>query len=292
MFVTSKRCFVNVLAQFMDLETLLNASYYIADVRSRNGSMMFDQNLRYNEEGQLVVEQNPSANSIPAFTKYNIRYGNGDLDPSPYITTQLISGGDQVDPEEAFVRRLSQTETYANVYDFLYGEKPKGNGLRILVYYDDDTIKHFAHVVCLYLSKNFGEDITFIDPQYRPDIRGQAFYPGDKEYAKKTFQDIQDYLLLTQFNQAITSMGYDESVNNLLIWLNAFEPNQLMHLYEIIFPNDPLPPGNYTTDHIKQIIVGRVSDTIPKNQTILPNLYTTDAYLQSLHEQLEDMNLT
>jgi hypothetical protein len=87
-------------------------------------------------------------------------------------------------------------------------------------------------------------------------------------------------------------MGYDESLSNLTVWLNTFKPDQLMHLYELLFPNDPLQPGNYTTDHIKQIIIGRVSDNLPKNPfgSQLSNLYMSDAYLDSLNDELDRLD--
>lgn len=288
MIITSKRCFINVLAQYMTLDVLLNANYYIADAKAPNSGLMFDSNMRFNEDGQLVVENAPTQPTISkALSKYNVRYGRGELDPSTFMTTLLTNGGDMQDPRESFVRSLYNTETIAEVYEFLYGEAPRGNSLRIMIYNDDDSVREFVYLVCEYLAKNFGEDITFIDPQYRPNIIGKAEYKGDKAYAEKTIHDLQDYILLKNFNMAITQLGYDENMNNLSVWLSCFTPEQLMHLYELVFPNDPLPPGNYTTDHIKQIITGRVSDGLPRQQMAFPNLYTSNAYLESLQAELD-----
>ena len=288
MIVTSKRCFINVLAQFMDRDTLLQANYYIADVKNQQNNIAFNDSLRYNESGELVFEKTPTA-LIPSFTKYNIRYGGGELDPTPFMTTQLMTGGVSTEPMEAFIRSLYHSETIAEVYNFLYGDPPKGNGLRILIFYDEDTVRNYAHIVCEYLAKNFGEDITFIDPTYRPDVKGQSQYIGDKAYAQKTIHDLQDYTLLSQFNQAITQLGYDASMNNLSVWLGAFDAPALGHLYELLYPNDPVPPGKYSADDLRTIILGRVSEDIPaqRQQVNIPNLYTTDAYLQELQKQLE-----
>lgn len=290
MIVTSRRCFINVLAQYMDLPTLTEANYFIADTREPMDHLEFDTDVHYNEHGQLVHESKPKV-VTPALSRYHIKYGKGQLDPSTFMTTMLVGGNsDNEDPREAFIRYLNHTETIAEIYDFFYGEKLRGNELRILIYNDEDSVRYFVHFVCMFLAKNFGEDISFIDPQYRPYVIGQPTYAGDKEYAKKTISDLRDVILLKQFNQNITQMGYDENMGNLTTWLNAFDPPELMHLYELIFPNDPLPPGNYNTDHIKQIIVGRVSDSLPKPQFQFPNLYTTDAYLESLRQELNDLN--
>lgn len=294
MIVTSKRCFINVLAQFMNATELLESNYYIADVRNNPSMFQYGQQLHYNEQGQLVSDIQPNM-SMPGISRYNIKYGNGELDPSPNMTTLLATHEiNESDPKESFVRHLSQTETLANVYNFLWGDPPKGNGLKILIIYDEDTVREFGYIICGYIAKNFGEDVSFIDAQYRPQlVKGTSFYKGDKQYAAKTIHDLQDYLLLMNFNQVITQMGYDESVNNLTIWLNTFNPQSLMHLYELLFPNNPLPSGNYTTDHIKQIIIGRVTDGLPKNPfaSQFGNLYMSSAYLDALEDELRECDL-
>lgn len=293
MIVTSKRCFINVLAQFMDMDTLAKANYYIADMRDNPGSLMYNDHLEFDEQGRLVTTQMPSF-SMHALSRYNIKYGHGELDPSPNMTTLLASGEYyNADPIASFVNHLNQSDTMVAIYQFLYGDPPKGNGLRILLIYDEESVKHYGHIICSYIAKNFGEDVSFIDAQFRPQlVKGYANYPGDKTYAMKTIHDIQDYSMILNFNNVITQMGYDESLSNLVVWLNTFKPDQLMHLYELLFPNDPLQPGNYTTDHIKQIIIGRVSDNLPKNPfgSQLSNLYMSDAYLDSLSEELDRLN--
>ena len=293
MIVTSKRCFINVLAQFMDMDTLANANYYIADMRDNPGSLMYNDHLEFDEQGRLVTTQMPSF-SMAALSRYNIKYGRGEFDPSPNMTTLLASGEYyNADPIASFVNHLNQSDTMVAIYQFLYGDPPKGNGLRILLIYDEESVKHYGHIMCSYIAKNFGEDVSFIDAQFRPQlVKGYANYPGDKMNAMKTIHDIQDYSMILNFNNVITQMGYDESLSNLVVWLNTFKPDQLMHLYELLFPNDPLQPGNYTTDHIKQIIIGRVSDNLPKNPfgSQLSNLYMSDAYLDSLSEELDRLN--
>ena len=293
MIVTSKRCFINVLAQFMDMNTLAKANYYVADMRDNPGSLMYNDRLEFDEQGRLVTTQAPSF-SMAALSRYYIKYGHGELDPSPNMTTLLATGEYyNADPIATFVNHLNQSDTMVAIYQFLYGDPPKGNGLRILLIYDEESVKHYGHIICSYIAKNFGEDVSFIDAQFRPQlVKGYANYPGDKMNAMKTIHDIQDYALILNFNNAITQMGYDESLSNLVVWLNTFKPDQLMHLYELLFPNDPLQPGNYTTDHIKQIIIGRVSDNLPKNPfgSQLSNLYMSDAYLDSLSEELDRLN--
>ena len=294
MIVTSKRCFINVLAQFMDMQTLSQANYYVIDVRDNPNTMTFNQQLRYDEFGRLVADNTPTM-TMPGLSRYHIKYGKGELDPSPNMTTFLASSMYcDADPISSFINHLNQSDTMLAVYQFLYGDRVKGNGLRIVLIYNEDVVRYYGHIICSYLAKNFGEDISFIDAQFRPQlVKGLPEYQGDKAFAAKTIHDLQDYNLIMQFNQEITQIGYDESINNLTVWLNTFSPQDLMHLYELIFPNDPLPSGNYTTDHIKQIILGRVSESIPKTpfSERFGNLYMSDAYLESLQTELDQLDV-
>ena len=119
MIVTSKRCFINVLAQFMNATELLESNYYIADVRNNPSMFQYGQQLHYNEQGQLVSDIQLNM-SMPGISRYNIKHGNGELDPSPNMTTLLATHEiNESDPKESFVRHLSQTETLASVYNFI-----------------------------------------------------------------------------------------------------------------------------------------------------------------------------
>lgn len=283
MIVTSKRCYLNILTQLMDVDTLLNANYYIADVRApERGSVDLMERMAFNEYGQLVVENNVSSSIPPSsIGKYYINYGNGELDPTPFTTNTLVGIGETcVDPYERFINHLNNTETMISTYNFLFRKELRGNGLQILIFNDDLIVEEYLDIVCNYLAKNFGCDITFIDPLYRPSVKGQAQYVGDKVYAEKTINDLRDAQLLIDFNTVVTQNSMGDCVNNLINYLGAFDAYQIVHLYNLLFPNDPLPPDNYTVDHIKQIIIGRVSQDMPK--TSFNNLFLTEDYLEML----------
>jgi hypothetical protein len=270
MIVTSKRCYLNIVTQYCDLNTLLNANYYIADVRTPNGLINFaEDSLKYDENGQLTVEnQITIPHTMMAMGKYNIKYGNGELDPTPYIANVLVSIGEEyTDPVDRFIKHLNDTDTVLSTYNFLFKNQLQGNGLQILIFNDEDTVKNYVHIVCEYLAHIFGCDITFIDPQCRPEVKGKATYKGiEKSIAEKNIMDIRDCDLLISFNQAVThTTDFSSCVNNLISFLSGFDFPQTVHLYELLFPNDPLPPDNYTAEHIKQIIIGRVSSDAPKN---------------------------
>lgn len=296
MIVTSKRCYLNILTQLLDAETLLNANYYICDRKSPDGggSMIpgLNDHLVYNEDGQLVVvERATEFNSHPqysAISKYNISYGDGSLDPSFYLTSLLsngISSSEMAQPVEKFIKQLNNTDTLINVYRWLFKKELRGNKLQILLYFDEDSISPFVHIVCEYLSQNFGADITFIDPQYRPNVIGKVTYTGDKMFAQQNINKIRDMELLFDFNAMISNTSSDGSMTNLTTWLNAFNCPQMIYLYNLLFPDAPLPPDNYTADHIKHIIIGRVVGSRPKNPW--NNLHVSDDYF-NLIKRYED----
>lgn len=284
MIVTSKRCYLNILTQICDKDTLLKANYYMCDSRSPTGGLSLSNSMRYNEDGQLVMDD-VIGHTPPAFSQYNITYGAGELDPTPYVSNVLMGLGDTYhNPVDRFIDHLNHTETKIAVYNMLFKKKLAGNGLQILIFSEDDFVKDFAYIVCGYLASNFGADITFIDPQYRPDVKGNVVYNGDKVYAENNIKDLRDMQLLLEFNQAVTQCGGPESIGNLTTYLNAFDVRQLIYLYNLLFPDAPLPPDNYTSDHIKQIIIGRVTATMPKHNLFSNIVYSSDEYMRLLEE--------
>ena len=57
MFVTSKRCFINILAQFMTPKQLLEATYYISDVGNTAGRRLsFDKEVVYHDDGTFEIK--------------------------------------------------------------------------------------------------------------------------------------------------------------------------------------------------------------------------------------------
>ena len=63
------------------------------------------------------------------------------------------------------------------------------------MYNCDDTIIRYGHLICQYLSHNFGCDIIFVDAQYRQrDLVGQPNYVGNKANAEKIIKEIRFWL--------------------------------------------------------------------------------------------------
>ena len=275
MIVTSKRCFLNILTQLWQPDRLLTANYYVGDQTATNGFATFNDQIGLNEYGQVISKSDPSSTAVPFSSQWHIKMSKC-LDPEPFRAQQMIFGEDNEynSPEERYVAHLNNPDTFLNVYNFLFKDQLEGNGLQILMFNDDPNMLQFGHIICQYLSVNFGVDIVYIDPQYRPDCRGYASYQGNKQLGMKTLKDVRDYDLLFNFNQAVSQSSFYNTVNNVQLFLSEMDMESTMHLYQLLFPNDPLPPGNYTLDHVRQIIIGRCSSGITNNK--MPNLMLND----------------
>lgn len=240
-----------------------------------NGINMSDS-IRYNEYGQLVEDHTIANVPVNAIGKYNIKYHGGSLNPEPFRAECLMGINDDVSSSyDKFIKNLNNPDSMVEVYNLLYKDELKGNGLQILIYFDDPNLLNYGNIVCQYLAHNFGSDIIFIDPQYRPNCRGYTQYTGNKTNAMKTIQDIRDYSLLLNFSQAVSAASIYNTASNLTVFLSEFTFEQIVYLYNLLFPNDPLPPGNYTIDHIKQIIIGRASESVSSRPN-MDNLLSFD----------------
>lgn len=294
MFVSSKRCFINCLAQFMDYEQLSQANYYIIDVSAQsNRYTQFEKEVVYNKEGVPIIKEKPVV-SGPSVTRFHIIYSEGDLDPSVGIlnmtSNRNVASMTERDSVSLYQKYLQQPNVIGRVYNWFYGSnlnKPRGNQLMIVIINNEEHVRIFGHTICDFLSQYLGEDIEFVDAQMRPQlVPGYQRYQGNKAFAEKVLRDQRDYALLTEFMGCATTMGFNESIQNLSTMLSIMDPPQLMHLYELAFPNDPLPQGNYTTDHIKKVLIGKASDMLGTKMNV-PNLYTSNVYLDQLTDEID-----
>ena len=59
----------------------------------------------------------------------------------------------------------------------------------------------------------------------------------------------------------------------------------LIHLYELIWPMDPLPQGNYSVEQLREIIIHKsVGMRKPTMYDKIDNLYAADAFYQMANE--------
>ena len=301
MIVCSQTCFLNVLTQLYSKEVLLNAAYYIADLTGPGGmshlnpnnienQMMYtDESVyKYNEDGQLVKTGSP-VKSIDALQKYHVTYCRGSMNPTALMTTLKVGNEISADnPETRFIRSLQNTDSAIEIYHDLFFSKPRGNGLQILIYANDNLCCKFGWITCEYLSTCFGADIIFLDAKYRKKIAPQSRfeYKGNKEYALKEFiPKLRDIELVDSFTNNMTRTSLAECTNNITSKLNVMDWGQLIHLYNLLWPMDPLPQGNYSVEQLREIIIRKCIGTRKPNMfDKLDNLYAADAFYQMANE--------
>lgn len=270
MIVCSRRVFLNVLSQLMDLNSLLNANYYLVDQIPPTGTAGFTDEPRLTPSGEVEFVPSLDFTNVPHRTccQYFIKYSNV-LDTAPYFSICAASiKNDYSTPEEKFVGYLQKTDVQYDIYQLLFQDTLHGNGLQIVILRNDAGCERFGHIICSFLSEMFGADITFVDPKYRPRTKGQLQYVGNKQFAEQHIQKLRDVQLLNHIQLAVDAAKYGDGLNNLTQFLNnpAIGSEEIIHIYNLLFPNDPLKPGNYTVAHIKQIIIGRILDSTGKRQ--------------------------
>ena len=301
MIVCSQTCFLNVLTQMYKKEVLINASYYIADLSGPGGishlnpdniasQMMYmeEASYKYNEDGQLVKTGSPIV-SVDRMQKYHVTYTRGSLNPTSTLTTLKMGPETRaLSPELRYVHALQNTDVAIEVYHDLFYSKPRGNGLQVLIYSNDNICCKFGWITCEYLSSCFGADIIFLDAKYRKKIAPQSKfeYNGNKQFAATVFiPRIRDEELVKSIFDNMTRSNLTECTNNITTKLSVMNEYQLRHLYQLLWPMDPLPQINYPADQLREIILYKcVGNRKPTAFDKLNNLYAADAFYQMANE--------
>ena len=295
MILCSRRAFLNVLTQIWTRDLLLNANYYILD-QAYGGRQQ--SKLRASDNGGFEVYNNLNTrNALAAGSGYHIHYIEGSaLNPSVYEST-ILTEGIETNVYQAVINELEKDSTKWAIHSSLFEKELEGNKIQICIYFTDSIVVDYGNLICQYLAKNFGCDIVFLDYLCRSNIRGQAFYPGDKVNAMNVIKQVRDYNLLDDFKQNLTSSNLSKSAN-LEVWLRHKEWDELIYLYGLLFPDEPLVPGDYTDEMLKRIIIGKCTQgyTVDRTSTVGNLLYsTTDLFGDILDQydtsEYDDMDL-
>lgn len=283
MILCSKRVFLNVLTQLWTRDLLLNANYYILDPAYVGGRS--DTRIRSTENGY----EKYTHKAFAACSGYHIHYIEGNvLNPSVYETT-LLTNGVETNVYQAIIQELEKDSTKFAIHSGLFEKELEGNKIQICIYFSDNTIIDYGNLICQYLAKNFGCDIIFLDYLCRNNVRGQAFYQGDKLNAVRVIQQVRDYNVIDDFKQNLSANSMSCSAN-LNVFLRHKEWDELIHLYGLLFPNEPLTPGEYTDEMLKQIIIGKVANGAPqvdKNTTVGNLIYSTTDLFGDILDQYD-----
>lgn len=266
MILCSKICFLNVLTQLLSTKQLVEATYYVPDSTSlemkRGLNMNLVSQVKFNEYGQIVKQNIDDSKVNGTVSSVEIHSYCPSLDPLAF-TTSLLDGTDNfATPADRYVASLKKDSTLQAIYEWIIKQPPQnGNGERIIVYEHYQSLWEFGHIIAEYLSTYFGFDIIYLDRIYNQYIRGEKKYFGNTENVKKTIQICQDRELVTAVTKSMSgTVGYDEDLNNLSVFLGCLKWNKLKRLYELLFPNEPLPVGNYTETRLREILKGKLTE--------------------------------
>ena len=288
MIVCSKRVFLNVLTQLMDANSLINANYYIADQPTRNGIAMFNDGVSIDGEGTYHIDN--SVTSVPTLNPYHVHYGDDTMSPLK-LMSQLMYDVSGKSIEQMYREQLMNNDSLMRMYKFLYGNRSKGNGLRILIFVNDNSVS-MIHVACEIISDLFGEDIVFLDKQYRNDIKGQIQYKGNQAKAMQVIQELNNYKMIADIKDITSNYQYGfGGMNNMEVYFNTFDVPQLFYIYEKLFPNEPLQPGNYTKDHIVHIITRKIAHACPQQVEMGNLMIPSFADMADLYNNISDDEL-
>lgn len=267
MILCSKVAFLNVLKELMTTQQILEATYYVPDStcmssnRGRNMKLM--DRVKFNEYGQIVHEKGYVNTTISSVELYSYC---PTLDPLSY-STSLMEGLDKYSSRvERYVEtNLKKDRSLNAVYDFLIKQPPRGgNGERIMIYEHYESLWEFGHAIAEYLSTYFGFDIIYLDRIYNPYIRGKKKYIGNPDNAKRTIEICRDRELVQGTINSLAGwgagFGIDENVSNIDIYLNGMKWEKLQRLYELLFPDEPLPADYYTESRLREILKGKIID--------------------------------
>lgn len=269
MILCSRRVFLNVVTQLYDLDTLINANYFLVDQIKPTGMASFLDEPKIGMSGEITFAPSLDFNDEPkqAFYKYFIHYSKV-LDMAPYFSVVSASGiNDYTPPIERVIRQLNDPERQASIYQELFQTKLQGNGLQFVIIASDIAAQECGHVICTFLASEFGADITFVDPVYRPKTKGQLQYVGDKIRGEQHIRELRDMIFCMSVQSALDSAKFGNGLMNLEAYFDndAFTIEDMFHAYHLLFPNDRLPPGEYTIPHMKKMIIGRLLDSTGKS---------------------------
>jgi hypothetical protein len=138
----------------------------------------------------------------------------------------------------------------------------------------------------------FGEDLIFVDKQYRNDIKGQVYYTGDKQKAVQVINEIRDYQMMKGIIDLASNYQYGcGNMLNLEQYFNAFTVPQLFYAYEKLFPSEPLTPGNYTKEHMIYIITRKLAHAFPQTYQMDNLMIPSFADMSALYNNVSDEEL-
>ena len=253
----------------MDYDTLLGSTYYTPDAgimtQTRGRAVNLGETYKFDEITGAIVQETTNL-SGSTMTHFNIYSYCPTLDPlvfDNHISFDIAGVNTQ---EEMFINNLKADKALLQVYKWFVKNVPDNDAsMRILMYENHKTLWKYGAIIADYMSSMFGFDVIYIDRIYNPHIPGNKMYSGNAENAKRLIEYLSKKEIEEQFDNVNTlfdsgDFGSDEPLNNLNTLLYDKNFPELLRIYQTLFPNEPLPAGNYTESRMREIITGKLID--------------------------------
>lgn len=258
MILTSFRCYMNAIIPMTDKETLLGTHYYILDSTEDR----FSNSIEYDLQGEMKINT-PRCNN-----NYRIEYCPDIFNPQPHTSSiQYIGvpGGDCIENKQvSYIKHLMNSDTKYKVYNKLFAPESVTEYPKMLIMFDEKNIVDYGPIIAVYMSSVFGVDIQFMDEALRPNIFGikDGFYPGDVEQGKKTIRECKNAKLKKDIELMISETSREDTISNLIASFSNYTTEDLIYIYNSIFPDKPLYAGMYTKEDMFKILTGTICDEI------------------------------
>ena len=249
---------MNAIVPTTDKETLLCSHYYILDVYDER----FSNSVSYGDDGGIQI------NSHKCNNNYRIEYVHEIFNPTPHTSDiQYINtpGGPCLANKQAsFMKHLMNTDTMYKTYNKLFSSNQISEYPKILIMFDERNIIDYGSMIATYLSNVFGVDIDFIDEPLRPNVFGikNGHYAGNVNQGRMTIRNCKNRKIFKDFKLMIDENSRENTYENLMSQLTSYSTEDLIYIYNIIFPDKPLCRGVYTRDDMFTILTGAMCDCI------------------------------
>lgn len=257
MILTSFRCFINAIVPTTDKDTLLRSQYFVLDVMGDRSD-----SISYGDNGEINVRRTGFNNN------YRIEYVPEIFDPAPHtadITYINVPGGPCVKNKQmSYMKHLLNSDTKYKVYNRMFSETKFIDYPGIMIMFDEHNIINYGSLIAGYMAHEFGVNVDFIDETLRPNIFGNKSgkYVGDVQNARMNIRACKNYKIIKDMKLMIDEHSRENTIANFMSQLSSYKTEELIGIYNMIFPDKPLPRGVYTRDDMFTILTGAMCDGI------------------------------
>ena len=241
---------MNAMIPTMEKEILLSSHYYILDVVDDR----YSNSVSYGSSGEIQVHKHKFNNN------YRIEYVHEIFNPEPHTSDiQYINtpgGPCLANKQVSYMKHLMNSDTKYKVYNTMFSSNQITEYPKIMIMFDEENIINYGSMIATYMSNVFGVDIDFIDEALRPNVFGikSGHYVGNVNQGRKTIRECKNGKLFKDIKLMIDENSKENTLSNLMSQLSGYTTEDLIYIYNVIFPDKPLCAGTYTRDDMFTIL--------------------------------------